>query len=267
MTDEPIASLTSSTQIAVKCVPDALELLRSVLILQPHLDSKIESLTFESSQLLPDPDRACLVLADILVLCHPTALNLGNTKLTSLSCASLGKHPHGLHSLVKLDVGCNDIGPDGAALLAEALSDSPSLEVLCIGANRIGDVGCAAVAHYVVRSSQSLREVSMEVNGITSRGVTVLSRCIPHCPTLKRISLWHNVGIDDAGGVALAEKSMMLWGGGGGANSSTSSSSSLCCCVFELWGTGVGALTTEAFWRAGYVSNPPGEHIYIPKRR
>jgi Ran GTPase-activating protein (RanGAP) involved in mRNA processing and transport len=52
----------------------------------------------------------------------------------------------GPRSLKNLDLGGNDVGPDAAAVLAEALLQHPNLRLLELGYNPLGPAGAATVA-------------------------------------------------------------------------------------------------------------------------
>ncbi len=64
-------------------------------------------------------------------------------------CAQLAKALEGDNSLVSLDVGGNNVGPDGITALAGALRGNDTLRTLELGYNPIGDKGAQALADVV----------------------------------------------------------------------------------------------------------------------
>jgi Ran GTPase-activating protein (RanGAP) involved in mRNA processing and transport len=80
-----------------------------------------------------------------------------------LSCAQIAKALEGDSSMVSLDVGGNNIGPDGIAVLAEALRGNETLRTLELGYNPIREKGAQAlsdVVKYDLKVRRSCREAS-----------------------------------------------------------------------------------------------------------
>lgn len=65
-----------------------------------------------------------------------------------------------------VDLSCNNLGPEGAKVLALAISESVTLRKLNLSENRLGPEGSAIVAG-AIESSSSLIQVDMRINELT----------------------------------------------------------------------------------------------------
>ena len=70
-------------------------------------------------------------------------------------------------------MGGNGIGPDGAAAMAGALADNPSLTALHMDINAVGDDGARAVG-LALESNTMLRTLCLKYNGLTMAGVAAV---------------------------------------------------------------------------------------------
>ena len=89
-----------------------------------------------------------------------------HTLIMSASCVSSSQ----------LDLSYNDIRPEGAKSLADALKVNASLTSLVIHANKLGDEGIDAMATALKESSTSkLASLGVRFNGIGSKGAESLA--------------------------------------------------------------------------------------------
>ncbi|KAK3247072.1 hypothetical protein CYMTET_43424 [Cymbomonas tetramitiformis] len=103
---------------------------------------------------------------------------------------------HACQRLTLLDVSCNMICPEGAAMLAEALSASAGLRSFMLGGNGIGgvdtEVGMSAVGRLLSSRAVPLRRLDLSYNGITSKDVEVLCGALRTNRTLNTLNLEGN---------------------------------------------------------------------------
>ncbi len=77
------------------------------------------------------------------------------------------------HGLTTLYLGCNRIGPHGAAALADRLAGDGTVRALWLKRNPLGDAGVRALAD-CLSVNTTLRTLDLVNTGITSRGLTAL---------------------------------------------------------------------------------------------
>jgi len=83
-----------------------------------------------------------------------------------------------LHSLTKLDLNACHIGSSGAIVLSAMLANNHTLTELYLPDNEIGDEGAVAMAHMLKNENRSLKEVTLDNNGITAYGQRALRNAI-----------------------------------------------------------------------------------------
>lgn len=74
-----------------------------------------------------------------------------------LGGAQIGEAMTGNNALVTLDLGGNNIGPDGMKVLSEALRHNTTLKSLELSYNPIGPIGAKSIAD-VARFHMNVRE-------------------------------------------------------------------------------------------------------------
>merc|ERR1711936_1504906 len=108
-----------------------------------------------------------------------------------------GSHP----SLTECDLCLNQLGDEGAQLVATALKESTTskLQKLDMGNNHIGPTGTAALAAYVAASA-TLTELDLTGNELTSQGsdmsgVSALAEAMKANSSLREVALlWTELG-------------------------------------------------------------------------
>jgi len=96
--------------------------------------------------------------------------------------------------LCKLNVSQNVFGPEGAAVVSEALKCCSSLEKLDISANLIGPKGAASLA-CGLKHCTKLEELSIFVNMIDKEGERVIAAATINLPKLTDINVsWNTIG-------------------------------------------------------------------------
>merc|ERR1712224_1151918 len=83
--------------------------------------------------------------------------------------------------------GGNDIDSAGGEALAQCLPSCPSLKVLGLDKNHIGDVGAKAIAK--VLPSCGLETLDLKFNNLGNTSVEVLTKVILNCTRLKLICI------------------------------------------------------------------------------
>lgn len=107
-------------------------------------------------------------------------------------------------SLTSMDLGSNQIGPNGAVVLANAIKQSMVLRIhsLNLSDNPIGLVGATAVADAIAHS-ESMTDVNLSHIDIGTAG-TVIAWAIKKSHTLTKLNLY-NTHMDDADITAIGE--------------------------------------------------------------
>lgn len=93
-----------------------------------------------------------------------------------------------LPRLVSLKLGCNLLGPDGAAPLAKLLSCCTLLEDLNLRCNSMGDDGVALLARQLP-SNPHLKRIDLSCNGIGSFALRWLAGSLLDCKSLTTLNL------------------------------------------------------------------------------
>jgi len=110
-------------------------------------------------------------------------------------------------SLTSLEIGYNEIGPEGGVAIAEALKVNCSLTSLYLATNQLGPEGGVAVAK-ALRVNNSLTNLDLRNIGLGNRGATAIAEALKVNVSLTSINLRANdigIGIGTDGGVIIAE--------------------------------------------------------------
>ena len=103
-----------------------------------------------------------------------------------------------------LQLGYNNLGSEGGALLGLVLRHNYTLKELCIQGNSIGDVGVLCIADELRTNNNTLEKLQLDWNNITSRGAIGLANALKQNSTLDNISLADN-DIDSEGVATIAD--------------------------------------------------------------
>ena len=106
-------------------------------------------------------------------------------------------------TLQVLDLECNEIGSAGAQALAKALENNQMLQVLNLTWNQIGSAGAQALAK-ALENNQMLQVLNLTWNQIGSAGAQALAKALENNQTLQMLNLTWNQ-IRSAGSQALAK--------------------------------------------------------------
>ncbi|CAB9529630.1 Ribonuclease inhibitor [Seminavis robusta] len=110
--------------------------------------------------------------------------------------------------ILHLDLGSNDIGPDGINALARALKENGALQGYCriqqliLNYNQLGDQGAICLAN-AIQNNSTLQHLDLSKNNIGLDGVTQLANSLAINYSIRTVNLDGN-NIDDQGALALA---------------------------------------------------------------
>ena len=132
---------------------------------------------------------------------HTLNLNVG--KLGDEGAAIIAESLTNHRSLENLNLASNDIGRDGAWKIAEAIQISTSLRSLNLGydkstrvlgekPNRIGDTGCVAISE-MIAVNRSLRHLDLARNEIANPGAALVLQSIKSNDQITSIVLGRGV--------------------------------------------------------------------------
>lgn len=153
------------------------------------------------------PRSRALSLAPHLADARVKVLYLEQNDLGDEDAPIVAQLATSLPSLTLLGLGDNCIGDEGMRLVAAGLASrgdrfSP-LQVLGLSRNRVGDVGAAALAEVIAQSSV-LEAVDLRGNLLTGVGTQRLVEALEHCFSIRKLLLGGNA-IGDAGAAHLAD--------------------------------------------------------------
>ncbi|XP_062393464.1 LOW QUALITY PROTEIN: NACHT, LRR and PYD domains-containing protein 12-like [Sardina pilchardus] len=114
--------------------------------------------------------------------CKLEAMRLANCNITHNSCEIVASVLQSTNSLIKLDLGLNDLGDSGVDLLSKGSSPLCNLQTLRLAACKLSEKSCGIVAT-VLQSPNSLIELDLSHNVLRDSGVQLLSEGLssPHC--------------------------------------------------------------------------------------
>ena len=130
------------------------------------------------------------ILADAIKNCR-NMLNLNisynNIGIDGAKILASALKDHDLHSL---DVSYNDIGNDGAQALAHAIKNCSNLHTLDVSHNIIGSDGAIAFAN-VIEHCSNLHTLELSHNDIGYDGIKAIADAIGHCSNLHSLGICH----------------------------------------------------------------------------
>jgi Ran GTPase-activating protein (RanGAP) involved in mRNA processing and transport len=91
-----------------------------------------------------------------------------------------------------LKLGCNKITSTGASIIAEALNNNTSLEVLCFRDNRLCDKGVHVIAKTLSLNNSKIDLLSLQNIGITDEGAEYISEMFKRNTTLAYLLISYN---------------------------------------------------------------------------
>ncbi|XP_074086789.1 ribonuclease inhibitor isoform X2 [Macrotis lagotis] len=150
--------------------------------------------------------------------CSLERLELEYCEFTSASCAALSSVLKAKGSLQELTLNNNELGEEGVVLLCQGLMDpncqlqvlkiegcgvtpanckdlstilqtKESLQELCLGENKVGDMGLAALCQGILNPACKLKTLWLWECDITAEGCRVLAQVLKSKPCLKKLSL------------------------------------------------------------------------------
>jgi Ran GTPase-activating protein (RanGAP) involved in mRNA processing and transport len=144
---------------------------------------------------------------EVLIPASPkglTGLILADNKLGAEGVAAI----QGLGDLRELDLrNCGIVGAEGARALVRVLAGCPLLETLRLDKNKLGPDGAAILAE-ALPSLSHLRQLNLAVNEL-GEGISALASVIHCCPELTEFNVAAN-GIDDVGAKSLIDATRLL---------------------------------------------------------
>jgi Ran GTPase-activating protein (RanGAP) involved in mRNA processing and transport len=101
-------------------------------------------------------------------------------------------------ALTDLNLATNNIGPEGAEILARVLPQCPSLTYLNLANNKIGPEGAEILAR-VLGQCKAMTYLNLANNKIGLKGVEMLAPVLPQCPSLNKLYFeLNNIGPEGA---------------------------------------------------------------------
>jgi len=128
-----------------------------------------------------------------------TGKSLGSADVADRFAEGVGRSEH----IRWLQLDQNDFTDTTAAVLADALTEHPSLQSLDLDCNRIGDKGMVALSKVLQAQKSKLQELHLHLNSVGSAGATSLSIALVPNRTLRVLSLAGNKLIGPEGALAI----------------------------------------------------------------
>ena len=119
-------------------------------------------------------------------------LHMSRCGLTSLEASAISVM---MTCLEVLDISNNNLGDDGAVILAEEIKKSSTLKVLIISSNNIGARGAEAIVNSLINTPIEI--LVIKYNRIGRNGATAIAKLITNHKTLHTLSLSGDDTIDD----------------------------------------------------------------------
>ncbi|CAF1561948.1 unnamed protein product [Didymodactylos carnosus] len=86
----------------------------------------------------------------------------------------------------------NEITPNGASIIADALQDNTTLETLELSGNRLSDKGIHSLTQILAVNNSTLKKLYFGSNGITDRGALYIAQFLRNNRALTRLDLSFN---------------------------------------------------------------------------
>jgi Ran GTPase-activating protein (RanGAP) involved in mRNA processing and transport len=123
-------------------------------------------------------------------------IDLSRRGLTEETAELIGNTLRCNPTLAVLKLGYNDLGDKGTSVIASACSKDgrhhQNLTVLDLAFNEIGDEGCTALSLHMIAGNHTLRNLSLSGNNIRRKGATALAGAFMHGCALSRLRLSSN---------------------------------------------------------------------------
>ena len=138
-------------------------------------------------------------IAGVLKHCtHLEELNISSNDIgDDGACVLASTFCHYAQCLLKLDISCNKIRSYGIISIADALKHCTHLEELSVSNNDIGDDGACTIVRSCSRSARSLHKLYMSNNRIWSKGCKAIAEALEHCINLRELDLSCNDQLED----------------------------------------------------------------------
>jgi hypothetical protein len=119
---------------------------------------------------------------------HPTlrTLDLVNVGMTMQSLPLLVDACSQAQALSRIYLGGNNLGLESAELLVQLMKLTPNLKALHLNASKLGDDGTIHLADHL---PDTIEELSLASNGLTSRGAVALAKVLANHPNMKSLSV------------------------------------------------------------------------------
>jgi hypothetical protein len=145
----------------------------------------------------------------VLEQCHDLAeLNLNSNEIGPEGAKILANVLQG-SNFIRLHLFGNNIGAEGAKYIAQVLAQCPNLAELILSMNNIGDEGASYIANALVQSVQcpKLATLDLSSNNISDEGAKSFEKvlCNAQCSSLTDLNLDHN-NISEEAAKRLKEK-------------------------------------------------------------
>ena len=124
-------------------------------------------------------------------------LNISRNNISSSGAKAIAnalKHLAEPFYLTKLDISYNNIGYEGCKAISAALNHCNCLEELNISGNDIGEDGACVLASSVCNFAQCLHMLDVSSNNIGSNGVNAIANALEHCTHLEELSVHNTIG-------------------------------------------------------------------------
>jgi Ran GTPase-activating protein (RanGAP) involved in mRNA processing and transport len=119
-------------------------------------------------------------------------VDLSDQQVTDLDIDNITQQAIIKKKCLGLNLRYNGITPVGAEILADALKNNTSLQMLYLSYNRLSDRGVQYLASELSTNNSTLVELQLEHNGITDTGVQYLSEMLKNNRSLVHLGLAGN---------------------------------------------------------------------------
>ena len=115
-----------------------------------------------------------------------------NPNIESIGISLLASHLHCCRFLNSINLRFVNMGPQGAAILAQALPEVEHLTYLDISYNNLGGEGCESLTKHAIPYCSKLSYFDISQNGIGISGGISLAKVLPDSPHLTYLNLRYN---------------------------------------------------------------------------
>ena len=154
--------------------------------------SAVASLSCEQSVSDEHVETLCAILQENHADANLRILRLTSNDLTRQATEALGRVLYSDTTLAELNLGDNQLGPEGTmTLIQPLLSANTSLTYLSLENNRIAPKGAKHLAQ-LLRNNKTILELNLSHNDIGARGIKTLAKGMDSNTALQRLHLSHN---------------------------------------------------------------------------